>query len=78
LLLLEFYGGGRVGLMYEIARVVHENGGEVIAAAEAFIQPEHRAMVLVEKEPASLLDKFDAYVPPDADMARWALDLTNG
>ena len=24
---------------------------------------------------ASLLDKFDAYVPPDADMARWALDL---
>jgi hypothetical protein len=48
------------------------------AAAEAFIQPEHRAMVLVEKEPASLLDKFDAYVPPDADMARWALDLTNG
>jgi len=127
--------------MYEIARVVHENGGEVIgviprgmverelaysdlpdlrivasmherkammagladgfialpggflntagyfdklleflnhAAAERFIQAEHRAMVLVEKEPASLLEKFDAYVPPDADMARWALDLTNG
>jgi hypothetical protein len=35
-------------------------------------------MVLIEKEPASLLDKFDAYVPPDADMARWTLDLTNG
>ena len=165
MLLLEFYGGGRVGLMYEIARVVHENGGEVIgviprgmverelaysdlpdlrivasmherkalmaeladgfialpgglgtieeffevltwtqlgmhhkpcgflntagyfdklleflnhAAAEAFIQPEHRAMVLVDGAAASLLDKFDAYVPPDADMARWALDLTNG
>ena len=26
------YGGGRVGLMYEIARVVHESGGEVIGA----------------------------------------------
>ena len=24
------YGGGRVGLMYEVARVVHEGGGEVI------------------------------------------------
>src|SRR4030042_1986364 len=24
------YGGGRVGLMYELARVVHEGGGEVI------------------------------------------------
>jgi uncharacterized protein (TIGR00730 family) len=159
------YGGGRVGMMYEIARTVHERGGEVIgviprgmverelaysdlpdlrivasmherkammagladgfialpgglgtieeffevltwaqlgmhhkpcgflntagyfdkllefldhSAAESFIQPEHRAMVLCEKEPASLLEKFDAYVPPDTDMARWALDLTNG
>jgi len=157
------YGGGRVGLMYEIARVVHESGGEVIgviprgmvekelaytairdlrvvesmherkslmaeisdgfialpgglgtmeeffevltwaqlgihrkpcgllnvtgyfdpildfldrARARNFLQPEHRSMVLVDPNPARLLEKFEAYRPPEADMARWALDLT--
>jgi len=24
-----------------------------------------------------LLDQFESYRPPDADMARWALDMTN-
>lgn len=157
------YGGGRVGLMYEVARVVHEGGGEVIgvipgdmvekelayidirdlrvvgtmherkalmaglsdgfvalpgglgtieeifevltwaqlgmhrkpcgflnvagyfdrlleflnqAVCERFIQPEHRAMILVEGDPAMLVAKLEAYVPPVADMARWALDMT--
>lgn len=158
------YGGGRVGLMYEIARIVHENGGEVIgviprgmverelaysalpdlrivssmherkammagladgfialpgglgtieeffevltwaqlgmhrkpcgflniagyfdkllefldyAASERFIQAEIRSLILVGKEPASLLEKFETYVSPETDMARWALKLTN-
>jgi len=157
------YGGGRVGLMYELARTVHEGGGEVIgvipkgmverelaytdlrdlrvigtmherkalmaeladgfvalpgglgtieeifevltwaqlgihlkpcgfldtagyfdrllefldqAVRERFIQPEHRAMILVDAAPGSLLAKFEAYEPPLADMARWALDLS--
>lgn len=157
------YGGGRVGLMYEVARVVHEGGGEVTgvipgdmvekelayidirdlrvvgtmherkalmaglsdgfvalpgglgtieeifevltwaqlgmhrkpcgflnvagyfdrlleflnqAVCERFIQPEHRAMILVEGAPAMLVAKLEAYVPPVADMARWALDMT--
>ena len=157
------YGGGRVGLMYELARVVHGGGGEVIgviprdmvdrrlayteppdlrivgsmherkalmselaggfialpgglgtieeffeiltwaqlgmhpkpcgllnaggyfdgilefldhAVRERFLQPEHRSMILVDSGPAALLEKFDAYVPPEADMARWALDMT--
>jgi len=156
------YGGGRVGLMYEIARVVHEAGGEVVgviprgmvekelaftalrdlrivesmhdrkalmaeisdgfialpgglgtmeeffevltwsqlgihhkpcgllnvrgyfdpvlafldqAQAQNFLQPEHRAMILVDGDPSRLLDSFEAYRPPEADMARWALDL---
>ena len=157
------YGGGRVGLMYELARVVHEGGGEVIgviprdmvekelaytdirdlrvvgtmherkalmasladgfvalpgglgtieeifevltwaqlgmhpnpcgflnaagyfdgllafldkAVSERFIQPEHRAMILVDGDPAGLVAKLEAYEPPLADMARWALDLS--
>ncbi len=157
------YGGGRVGLMYEIARVMHEGGGDVIgvipkdmvekelaytdirdlrvvetmherkalmagltdgfialpgglgtieeifevltwaqlgmhrkpcgfldtagyfakllefldqAASERFIQPEHRAMILVDGDPAALVAKLEAYEPPLADMARWALDMT--
>ena len=156
------YGGGRVGLMYEVARVVHESGGEVIgviprdmvdkelaykeirdlrvvetmherkalmagladgfvalpgglgtieeifeiltwaqlgmhrkpcgflnaggyfdkllafldhARDERFIQPEHRGMILVDGEPAALLSRFDTFVAPEADMARWALDF---
>ncbi|MBM3293626.1 MAG: TIGR00730 family Rossman fold protein [Candidatus Aminicenantes bacterium] len=157
------YGGGRVGLMYEIARVVHESRGEVIgviprgmvekelaytdvrdlrivesmhgrkalmaeisdgfialpgglgtmeeffevltwaqlgihrkpcgllnvkayfdpvlafldkARALNFLQAEHRGMVLVDESPSRLLEKFGAYRPPEADMARWAIDLT--
>ena len=157
------YGGGRVGLMYEIARVVHGGGGEVSgviprdmvekelaytdirdlrvvetmherkalmagladgfvalpgglgtieeifevltwaqlgmhrkpcgfldtagyfdrllefldqAVSERFIQPEHRAMILVDGNAAALVAKFEAYEPPIADMARWALDMT--
>jgi uncharacterized protein (TIGR00730 family) len=157
------YGGGRVGLMYELARVMHEGGGEVIgviprdmvekelaytdirdlrvvetmherkalmagladgfialpgglgtieemfeiltwaqlgmhckpcgfldaagyfdgllgfldqAVNEKFILPEHRAMILVDGDPAALVAKFEAYEPPRADMARWALDMT--
>ena len=159
------YGGGRVGLMYEAARVVHEADGEVIgviprgmverelacleladlrivgsmherkalmaelsegfiampgglgtieeffeiltwaqlgmhakpcgilnaaryfdrllafldqAVAERFIQPEHRAMILVDENSEALLEKFLAYSPPTVDMARWALDPANG
>ena len=158
------YGGGRVGLMYEMARVIHEKGGQVIgviprgmvdrelafseladlrvvgsmherkalmaelsdgfialpgglgtieeffevltwsqlgmhrkpcgfldveryfgklldfldqAVSEKFIQPEHRSMILVDVNPDALLRKFQDYKPPDVDMARWALDMTN-
>jgi uncharacterized protein (TIGR00730 family) len=34
------------------------------AAAEGFIRPEHRAIVVVESEPATLLDRLAAYLPP--------------
>ena len=157
------YGGGRVGLMFEIARTIHERGGrvtgviprgmverelafmeiadlrivetmherkaqmaelsdgfialpgglgtmeeffEVATWAELgihrkpcgllnvagyyhpilsfldqaerlkFLQPESRSMILVEADPSRLLDLFEAYRPPDADAARWALDMS--
>jgi uncharacterized protein (TIGR00730 family) len=46
------------------------------AVSELFLQPEHRAMILVDEEPEALLLKMEGYEPPKADMARWALDLT--
>ena len=157
------YGGGRVGLMFEIARTIHERGGRVIgviprdmverelaytaprdlrivetmherkslmaelsdgfialpgglgtmeeffevvtwaqlgihrkpcgllnvagyfnpilsyldqAERLKFLQSEHRAMILSDADPARLLDGFASYTPPDADMARWALDMS--
>jgi len=157
------YGGGRVGLMFEIARTIHERGGRVTgviprdmvekelayteprdlrivetmherkalmaelsdgfialpgglgtmeeffevvtwaqlgihrkpcgllnvagyfdpilrfldrAATLKFLQPEHQAMIVSESDPGRLLDLFETYRPPEADMARWALDMS--
>jgi len=42
---------------------------------QQFIQPEHRELVLVENDPAKLLDRFASYVAPRLDKAAWALSL---
>jgi uncharacterized protein (TIGR00730 family) len=42
---------------------------------QLFLEPEHRAMVLVDESPEGLLDQFDVYLPPTADKAAWALQL---
>lgn len=34
------------------------------SVAENFLQPEHRSMLLVEKEPSSLLDRLESWKPP--------------
>ncbi len=39
------------------------------AAAAAFLKPEHRSMLVVEREPDRLLDRFEAYVAPT--VAKW-------
>jgi uncharacterized protein (TIGR00730 family) len=41
------------------------------AVAESFMQQEHRDMLLVHEDPASLLDLFESYDPPQADKADW-------
>ncbi|MDR3668933.1 MAG: TIGR00730 family Rossman fold protein [Ignavibacteriaceae bacterium] len=42
---------------------------------ENFIVPEHRAMIIIDDDPESLLDKFLNYVPPKIDKAKWILGM---
>ncbi len=37
------------------------------AVAEHFVRPQHRALVLEDTEPGSLLDKMRAFVPPSSE-----------
>jgi uncharacterized protein (TIGR00730 family) len=37
------------------------------AVAERFLRPEHRALLLVERDPAALLDRMSAWTPPSID-----------
>jgi uncharacterized protein (TIGR00730 family) len=39
------------------------------AAAEGFVRPEHRPLLVVETDPAALLDRLRAWAPPD--LPRW-------
>ena len=41
-------------------------------AQERFIGSEHRRMVIIDEDPASLLDQFMVYTPPNLDKAAWA------
>jgi uncharacterized protein (TIGR00730 family) len=43
---------------------------------DQFIAQEHRAMLLVEKDPQVLLDKFLTYVPPTINKAQRSLKLS--
>jgi hypothetical protein len=43
--------------------------------AENFLQPEHRSMLLVETEPAPLLDRLESWAPPAIDKTKWILGL---
>src|SRR5512142_1896151 len=45
------------------------------AAAEGFIRPEHRRLLLVDRDPAALLDRFASWRPPAVE--RWIDDRTS-
>jgi len=45
------------------------------AVAEQFLQSQHRSMLVMDESPAALLDRFEAYQPPVADKAAWALQM---
>ncbi|HBU65330.1 MAG TPA: TIGR00730 family Rossman fold protein, partial [Alcanivorax sp.] len=36
------------------------------ATEEQFLRPHHRGMLIVESQPAALLDRMSAYQPPQA------------
>ena len=42
---------------------------------ENFIVTEHRAMIIIDDDPESLLDKFLNYEPPKIDKAKWILGM---
>jgi uncharacterized protein (TIGR00730 family) len=44
---------------------------------QQFLEVEHRSMLLIDDDPAALLDRFETYQPPTADKAAWALQLNN-
>jgi uncharacterized protein (TIGR00730 family) len=43
---------------------------------EKFVEPEHRAMILIDDDPEKLLQKFETYQPPMVDKAKWALQFS--
>jgi uncharacterized protein (TIGR00730 family) len=47
------------------------------AVNQQFIEWEHRSMLLIEKNPETLLEKFEGYQPPKVDKAEWALRMSN-
>jgi uncharacterized protein (TIGR00730 family) len=48
------------------------------AAAERFVRPEHLGMLLVERDPETLLTRCADYRPVRVDKAGWALGLAAG
>jgi uncharacterized protein (TIGR00730 family) len=47
------------------------------AVNQQFIEWEHRSMLLIEKDPETLLKEFEGYQPPKVDKAEWALRMSN-
>lgn len=45
------------------------------AVDQAFIKPEHRALLLVENDPQTLLAKMESFVVPHMDKVAWALQV---
>lgn len=44
---------------------------------QGFVEQGHRDILLVDDNPRSLLEKFEAYQPPNIDKAAWALRMNN-
>ncbi len=47
------------------------------AVNQQFVEAEHREMLLLDENPAGLLDQFARYQPPTVDKAKWALQMMN-
>jgi uncharacterized protein (TIGR00730 family) len=69
--LFEVYTWGQLGLHRKPCGALDVEGywrdlGELLdrTVEEGFLRAEHRRMLLVESEPATLLDRLEAFVPP--------------
>ncbi len=45
------------------------------AVGEQFVDPAHRALLMVDSDPERLVERFRSYEPPTVDKAQWALGL---
>ncbi len=45
------------------------------AVSQQFIEIEHRAMIMIDKDPEALVEKFNTYQPPQVDKIKWALKM---
>ena len=44
---------------------------------QQFVNEKHRAMIMIENDPETLLEKFKSYQHPDVDKSAWALNMLN-
>ena len=44
---------------------------------QQFVNEKHRAMIMIENDPETLLEKFKSYQLPDVDKSAWALNMLN-
>lgn len=47
------------------------------AVDEQFISPVSRSLIIIDKSPYHLINRFQEYTRPSVDKAAWALELTN-
>lgn len=48
-----------------------------LAVDENFINRKHKSMLMIDKNPESLIEQFRNYTPPVIDKAKWVLELKN-
>ena len=46
------------------------------AVNEKFVEAEHRSMILMDENLERLIQKFETYLPPNIDKAKWVLQLS--
>jgi uncharacterized protein (TIGR00730 family) len=44
---------------------------------QQFIESEHRNMIQIDEDPNELINKFELYIAPKTDKAKWVLGLTD-
>lgn len=61
------YGGGTIGLL-DVAGFYSRMSTFIDhVVVEKFLQPRHRAMLLIEREPEMMLDRMAAYLAPPTE-----------